>query len=483
MHVLSLEVSTSSAKCILYSREEGVVLARSRQYPKEASDGLTQDPGGILVSAYEVLGQVARESSARGINPAAVGLCGTWHSMLLLDRDLLPIGRIRTWADLTGAKAAAAARAGGEAADYYSRTGCVLHGMYPCWKLAGMTAEDKGLSGASYIITQLEWLYLSLAGERAVSTCLASGSGLLNVHTLDWDEKALAAAGAGRNMLSPLRDLMYHGRLTRKASALTGLPEGLPVFIGGADGAMNQLAVGGTDPGVMSMSVGTSGAMRRITKVPKVAAKPSTWCYNVSEDAWIAGAATNNATNCVDWFIANVWMTPGDPGAYDELGKAAFGKDRSKAPVFLPFIFGERCPGWQEERAGGFFGIGPKHDRGSLYYSVLEGILFNMYQCYGILEGLTGPPSRIVVSGGITRSAEWMQLAADIFGLKLETTGSANDSTVGAALVAISGLEGESAVELPEEEPSAVYEPVAKNREALMERYGKYLGMYASTAP
>jgi len=151
--------------------------------------------------------------------------------------------------------------------------------------------------------------------------------------------------------------------------------------------------------------------------------------------------------------------------------------------VFLPFIFGERCPGWQEERAGGFFGIGPKHDRGSLYYSVLEGILFNMYQCYGILEGLTGPPSRIVVSGGITRSAEWMQLAADIFGLKLETTGSANDSTVGAALVAISGLEGESAVELPEEEPSAVYEPVAKNREALMERYGKYLGMYASTAP
>lgn len=483
MHVLSLEVSTSSAKCILYSKEEGVVLARSRQYPKEASDGMTQDPIGILTAAYEVLGQVARESSAKGIDPKAVGLCGTWHSMLLLDSGLLPMGRIRTWADLTGSKAAAAARARGEAADYYSRTGCVLHGMYPCWKLAGMSGIDKGLSGASHVITQLEWLYLSLTGEMAVSTCLASGSGLLNVYSLDWDQKALAAAGVGRDMLSPLKDLTYRGKLARKASALTGLPEGLPVFIGGADGAMNQLAVGGTDLGVMSMSIGTSGAMRRITKGPKVAKEPSTWCYNVSKDAWIAGAATNNATNCVDWFISNVGMTPGDPRAYDELGNAAFGSDQSKAPLFLPFIFGERCPGWQEARTGGFFGITPGHGRGSLYYSVLEGILFNMYQCYGILEGLAGPPSRIVVSGGITRSSGWMQLAADIFGLELETTGSANDSTVGAALVALSGLEGKVSVEPPEEGPSAVYTPITRNREALMERYGRYVRMYESTTP
>ena len=484
MHVLSLEVSTSSAKCILYSAVRGVLHSETAHYPEESSDGMTQDAYGITEAAYQVLRKAASKASELGVEVEGIGLCGTWHSLLLVDEGLKPVGRIRTWADLSGADAAAAARARGEAQGYYERTGCVLHGMYPCWKLAWLTSPgQQGLKGASYVMSQLEWLYMSLTGERAASTCLASGSGLMNARTLGWDDMAVASAGITKGMLSPLKDRFHMGRLSRAAAGCCGLKAGLPVSVGGADGAMNQLAVGGSDAGVMSVSVGTSGALRRLSPVPMIAKKPSTWCYNVSSKAWIAGAAVNNATNCLDWLIRSLGKSPGDVRAYEELDSAASSVDRESAPIFLPFIFGERCPGWQENRRGGFYGISPKHGPGALYYSIQEGILFNMLQCYRILESLAGEPGRIVISGGITRSDSWVRMAADILGMRLEATGAANDSTVGAALVALAALEGRDGLGEVDAEPSAVYLPRHENMGLFSSRYERYLELYEATSP
>ncbi len=75
--------------------------------------------------------------------------------------------------------------------------------------------------------------------------------------------------------------------------------------------------------------------------------------------------------------------------------------------LFHPFVFGERCPGWSEDRRGGFVGIHAFHDEFDLYHAVLEGVLFNMRQCYEILEDLGGKPERILLSGGIMNSSEW----------------------------------------------------------------------------
>jgi gluconokinase len=484
MYVLSLEVSTTSAKCILYSEEEGVISSRVKQYPASVSDGLSQDPDGVLDAAFFVLGFAAQDAAEKGIVPDGIGLAGTWHSMLLLDASYEPIGRIRTWADLFGAPAAAKARQAGHADSYYKRTGCVLHGMYPCWKIAALRdANDPGVVNARHFITQLELLYFALTGERAVSTCLASGSGLLNSKSLRWDEEALGFSGINEGQLSALVDIFHTGRLDRAAAERSGLPQGLPVSVGGADGALNQLAIGGLDNGVMSMSVGTSGALRRATGSSVTAKSPSTWCYNISEEAWIAGAAVNNATNCVDWLVSLLGGSPGDASVYDGLSLRAAEANRANAPVFLPFLFGERCPGWMEDRRGGFIGLNSQHGPGEMYYSVLEGIAFNMYQCYGILEGLLGRPTRIIVSGGITKSPMWMQLASDVFGLRLETTGSQNDSTVGAALVMLSALKGEKEIHPAEGMRPEVFVPCEASAAMLGGRYERYLQLYDATTP
>jgi len=103
-------------------------------------------------------------------------------------------------------------------------------------------------------------------------------------------------------------------------------------------------------------------------------------------DSWISGAAISGACSCVDWFRNGV-----SPAlSYDELESRA--ADQESAPVFLPFVFGERCPGWHDERKGGFEDISAEHGLGALYRGVLEGVCFNLKQCYDLLIRLLVSP-------------------------------------------------------------------------------------------
>lgn len=437
--VASLEVSTTSAKCILYSPAAGVIAEASRRYAAEVADGPTQDPDGVVTCALDVLREMAQAAAARGVEVSAVGLTGTWHSMLLLDADRRPLGRISTWADLSGAgHAAELRRDAGLTRKCYHATGCMVHAMYPVWKWHHTARTRPELAAAArYVSSQVEYLFEFLTGKAAVSRSTASGSGLMNIHTLDWDPDVLGFVGLRREQLAPLVEATHSEPLLAGAAAAVGLPPGTPVAVGCADGAMNQLAIGGVAGGAMSMSVGTSGALRVSHTEARIPEEPSTWCYYLMNGRRLAGAAVNNATNCVDWFLAAAGAGRLGADVYNRYSAALADVDVARAPIFMPFLFGERCPGWNEQRSGGFVVLRASHTTYDMYYAVLEGVLFNMRQCYDILVDVGGRPEQVLVSGGITNSEPWMQMAARIMRRELLVTGTANESTVGGALVAL----------------------------------------------
>lgn len=152
--------------------------------------------------------------------------------------------------------------------------------------------------------------------------------------------------------------------------------------------------------------------------------------------------------------------------------------DRTQAPVFMPFLFGERCPGWKENRTGGFIDVKATHDEYALYYSILEGVLFNMRQCYDILVEVGGRPQEVLVSGGIVNSAPWMQMAADILQREVMVTGTTNESTVGGALVAIEAVGGSEAVKDYERGVTKRFQPRSGSVEVYGPRYERYMGLY-----
>lgn len=477
--VASLEVSTVTAKCILFSVRDGVIAEASKRYGPEVADGPSQDPHGVLDCALGVLREMVQVADQKDLTIEAVGLVGIWHSLLLLDDERRPLGKIRTWVDLAGADHASALRHDqGLVHSVYHKTGCMLHAMYPAWKWHYLRQSEPQSTGKTkYLSSQTEFVFESLTDQAAVSRTLASGTGFLNIHDLDWDQDLLDMMDLRREQFGQLVEAFHTAPMKAEIAQLVGLPSGTPVTVGCADGAMNQLAVGGLGTEVMSMSVGTSGALRVAHLEPRIPEEPSTWCYYLLEGRRLAGAAINNGTNCVDWFLIRQGQEL-NSGTYDRYSNAVQDVDGMGAPMFMPFLYGERCPGWAEHRTGGFVDVKASHGAYDLYYSVLEGILFNMRQCYDILVDVGGLPKQVLVSGGIVNSAPWMQMAADILRREVMVTGSTNDSTVGGALVALEAVGGDEQVSDYRPPIARRFEPQAEGVAIHDSRYSRYLELY-----
>lgn len=471
MAILVLEASTSAAKAMVYEPQKGVVDMITRMYPESVSDGSTIEAEGMLAMIFDI----GREVAA-GHDIDVVTLNCTWHSLLITDSQLRPKTRILTWAWRDASAIALPIRADEELTrTLYYETGCMPHAIYPLYKL--MLLQKQGRIGPSdRVIDQGSFLYHRLTGELTASASLVSGTALLNTHTLDWNPRTVEMAGIKTSQLPAIgsyrKDSSY-ATLLPEAASLLGVRPGIPVGLPYPDGAMNQVGAGALKPGIMTLSVGTSGALRVTSDKPILPQKPGTWCY-YAPDRYICGAATNGATNCVDWF--KVTFAP-DMG-YKEMDQMVLRADMDRLPTFLPFLYGERCPGWSDSRRGGFAGILATHRLPELYTALLEGILFNLYQCYELLCTATEAPHEIRISGGINNSRIWSQMAADLWNQPLRVAKSSQASMLGGAAMGMAALGLIASPDDFEGDRGTPSEPNPENTEHIRARYQQYIEYY-----
>ena len=227
----------------------------------------------------------------------------------------------------------------------------------------------------------------------------------------------------------------------------------------------------------MTFSVGTSGAMRMSTQGPVIPDSPSTWCY-LSPKSWLSGAATSGCCNCIDWYKNKMLHS----GLTYEAIESGFGKS-DRTPVFLPFLFGERCPGWHDDRSAGFFDINLRHTAYDFYHGVMEGVLFNLYQCYEVLTEINGKPKKIKLSGGILHSEYWTQMCADIFGIDMEIDQVEHSSLLGGAALGLELLGKMKDIEKFTDNSARIVSFNPEKSDLYLEKYGRYKYWYEATKP
>ena len=431
MRVLVVEASTSAAKALVYDDEKGVLVTESEGYSSEIDAGGVHDAHGVYQAAMRVA-----KKAATGHDIAAIGIGGVWHSILACDHTMRPVGKTYLW-NFTGTdqicreirEQTEKARA------IYRNTGCMPNITYQPYGLIHMKRNGLDLSD-KLLCSQAGYNFYQLTGERFESRNIVSGMGLLNIHELRYDDGVMELCGIRPEQLGTLVDYRSHRPLKPEAAAMLGVAPGIPVVPPHSDGALNQLGNGAMHAGRMTFSVGTSAAIRLTTDRPVLSDPPATWCY-VGVENWMSGAATNGACNCTNWFVKTLLRGKCN---FDQLDTRLL--DEGPTPVFLPFLFGERCPGWEDTRRGGFQDLTGRDDIETLFRSISEGVLFNVYQCYNILTPLSGNPDKIILSGGILNSPKWVQMAADIFQREMFVSDNANASMLGGAALALHAAGG-----------------------------------------
>ena len=471
MRILSLESSTSAAKALLYDTDSGISRIETVSFLAEYNrpDG-TQDAEGVFAQTVEAAKRVCS-----GEQVDLIALVGAWHSVLLCDRAMRPVTPVYSWAATHAKEICGALREDSAYVNaYYQNTGCMVNAIYPYFKLRYLAAQGYALN-EYYILGQGSYNTYRLSGKRVVSDCMASGSGMMNIRDRKWDASLLKSLGIEEDQLSEIVHYDQVLSLSADGAALLGLRAGIPLIAACSDGGMNQMAIGGYREGVMSFSVGTSAAIRLTTSAPVLPEHPATWCY-LSPVGYLSGAATSGACNCISWYKDA--FLPHMSFADLEQACGTYGMD---TPVFLPFLFGERCPGWEDARKGGFMNISAEHGPVQLYQAIREGVLFNVYQCFCKLLTANLLKPRIILSGGILSSPSWTQMCADLFDHVMEIPTIQQSSLWGGVVLGAMYLRGAQAADALISGCSQVVPNEARHAH-YMRKYQSYLEMYVRSS-
>lgn len=450
-HMIGLDIGTTSTKAVLYERSGRMIATANEEYPlyTPSASVAEQDPEEIFAA---VIAAVAQVMNASGIAPEQVGFVSfssAMHSVVPLDGEGKPLMRCLTWADNRSADWSEKLKNELGGHEIYRRTGTPIHPMSPLTKLLWLRHERPELfAQARKFVSIKEYVFLKLFGEYVVDYSIASATGLLNLERLNWDEEALQVAGITPEQLSKLVPTTHilQGLAPGYASAM-GLAASTRFVIGASDGVLSNLGVDAIDPGVVAVTIGTSGAIRTVVDRPRTDPKGRIFCYALTDKHWVIGGPVNNGGVIFRWvrdeFAASEVETAKRLGIspYDVLTKIGERvRPGADGLLFHPYLAGERAPLWNPHARGSFFGLTLHHQKEHMIRAVLEGVIYNLYTVLLAMEEQIGRPRKIQATGGFARSPLWRQMMADIFDQQVVIPESFESSCLGAVVLGLYAL-------------------------------------------
>lgn len=507
--VIGLDVGTTATKAVAFGLRSSWRHTVVREYPllQPAPGWQVQDPDTVVAAVMGALAEVVSQS--RGAKVLAVSLSAAMHGLVGLDPGLRPLTPLLTWADSRATDQARLLRRTGQAAALHRVSGTPVHPMSPLTKLMWFSRHEPETTARARAWVGLKDLVVhALTGTLVTELSSASGTGMLDLAARTWSAGALDLAGVRDDQLPPVLSTTAALGLSKTVAARLGLPTATPVVLGAADGPLGNLGTGAIEPGVVGLSVGTSGAARMLVPAPVVDDSGRLFCYALTEDAWVVGGAVSNGGIVVRW-AGDVFGTgaagadPSEPeGTADArlLDLAASVPPGSEGLVMLPYLLGERAPLWDPTVPGAFLGVRHHHTRGHFVRAAVEGVAL---QLSAIVDGLdrVAPVTSVRATGGVFRSPVWRDILASALARPLQVTGGAEGSALGAAALglvatgraqtlrgALGALapalvedEGEGEAVAPTADP-AVYDRVRAGIPDQLEEYREVAALFAEQA-
>ncbi len=428
--VVGLDSGTTSTKAVA-AGVDGVVRAvgRSARYrlavPQPGRAEL--DPARLQQAAREALDDVARQLEGEH---RVVGVClsSAMHGLVARDADGSPRGPLLTWADARAGEQAQRLRR--EAPGLHARTLTPLHPMSPLAKLVHL--REQGVTAPRWGGVKELLLDVVVPGSGVVDLSTASSSGLYDAAGQRWDPEALERAGVRADQLDRV---VPTTQVVGGLAPGLGLPAGTPVVVGATDGPLANLGVGAVAPGVVAVSLGTSGALRVVRPEPGVDPEGRLFCYALTGDRWVVGGAVNNGGSAVRW----AGDALGEQDLDVLLAEAAGVPPLADGLLCLPYLLGERAPWWRSGLSGAFLGLRRDHTRAHLVRAVVEGVC---QQLALVRDSLPDDVVEVRATGGALASPLWREVLAAALDLPVRVADSPEGSGLGACLLGWHALGG-----------------------------------------
>ncbi|MCM3619965.1 gluconokinase [Sutcliffiella horikoshii] len=489
-YFIGLDIGTSTTKSVIFNKQGKAVsefeVAYSTYHPKPGYS--EQNPIEIDKAARLAISTSIRQKYINSSEVIGLSISSAMHSLICINDQGEPISPVIIWADGRSYPQAAIMK-DSYGRDLYEQTGTPIHPMSPFVKLVWMKENQyTPYYEATRFVSIKEYILYKWSGTWQVDYSIASASGLLNIHTLQWDHEALAIAGINEAQLSPVVPCTEEvGPLLGNVAKELLLYSDTPIIIGSSDGVLANIGIGAIDEGETALTIGTSGAIRRFTNERTTDPEQRTFKYVFNKENFIAGGATNNGTVLMHW-LARQFSTITKKETIEVADLEALAATSSAGAnglFFLPYLNGERAPKWNAKAKGGWMGLTLSHTSADMIRSVMESVIFNMFEIHEALHEKAGPTKKLIVSGEYSNSPLWVQMTADIFRKTVTLTESHQATAWGAAWLGLYSLGEVDSIEEIKHHIPIKHEvlPSVRNVARYEEYYHLYRELYNKNKP
>ncbi len=447
---LGIDVSTTGSKALLINQDGDVVGSATMPHALSTPRPLwsEQEPSDWWEAVAKSVRQALALAEVSGESVSSIGLTGQMHGLVLLDENKEPLRPAILWNDQRCADECDEIRALVGRRRLIQTTGNEALTGFTAPKIVWVkNHEPEIFARARHVLLPKDYIRLKLTGQLAMDKADGSGTILFDLKNRDWSQDILAALGIPAEWLpKTFEGPQVTGEVTAQAAEATGLKAGTPVVAGGGDQAAGAVGVGAVQPGIVGLTLGTSGVVFASTESSLIEpeGRLHAFCHAVP-NRWHLMGVMLSAAGSLQWYRDS--LAPG--ASFDDLmAEAAEAPAGSEGLIFLPYLSGERTPYPDPLARGAWVGLTIRHKRGHLTRAILEGVAFGLKDGFALIQGAgLGAIQQVRVSGGGAKSRLWKQILADVLGVELVTINTTEGAAYGAAILAGLGIGAWSDVE------------------------------------
>ncbi len=442
--LLGIDAGTTSVKAGLFEPEGGCVSIARQSYPLDtpAPDRVEADASRYWDACCSATRQVLAGSRRDPRQISALAVSSQGETIIPVDEHGQAIGPAIVWLD-NRARDEARQLSAMFGDQVYARTGIVE--IVPTWSACKILwiknhAPQLLASTRKFLLVQ-DFLVLRMTGSLVTDGSVACTTLLYDIVRHSWWDEILQAIGLSAGCLPEIsKPGAVVGRLTGPASAAMGLPQGLPVVLGGMDQAAGAVGAGNIVPGIVSETTGAALAIQ--VTIPAHVGRMETpilpVCVHSAPDLYLFEPFSPTAGLALQWFRDT--FGPTDLGAdegYDRLTDLASGVPAgSDGLLMLPHLMGAGSPEYNPLARGVFCGISLGHHQGHFVRAILEAVAYLLRRNLDLVSDAGIRVAEIRSSGGAARSPLWCQIKADVCGLPVARLQQEEAALLGDAMLA-----------------------------------------------
>lgn len=410
MHILSLDVGTTSMRGILYDREGREVACETVLTPlliDQKKNTMEQNPLVYRRGAVQICRGIAARYPVDAVSVTAFRSTPT-----LVDRQGEALCPFIMWQDTRNSAICESLRPHNQR--IYQTCGASVNTVFTGTKLTWMKRFwPEAYQKAYKAMIVPDYIIHAMTGTFATDRTFGSRTLLMDIRTLQWNDDMCRLLEIDRNKLCELCDQGgIRGGVTPEFARATGLKAGIPVITAGGDQQCGALGLGVMDSQTIEVNSGTGSFV--ISLVDKPCLENSNVICNV---AAVPGLYTQEmniiaSASAVNWLIREYFPEYwGDQPDFDAVNRiAAQTPAGAHGLLSVPHFQGCGSRDWNPQARAGFWGFSLGSKRGDMIRALYEGIAAEIAKSIDALPSQCQSAKEIAVAGGLSRSNIYLQI-------------------------------------------------------------------------